>query len=1324
PYIMPKAYIVKEDGSVVNYTTIPSGTNIGHARYFTYYNNDTGNGIGTSNVELTWYNFSTTSYYHRIYYTSSYEFWDRYFASVTNSPNCWIYERFAMIVWNASGNLVAFDSLAKANRHPVSIDVMEEDVLYRLKIRVVDGDNDPIQNAMVYVSNVSNIPEAYSESQATNATGECFFALYYNGTYKIYVNYTTSYIAGGENIVIHTQQNILLTQADRGIIVQKQITLPMATLTIYTKDLLDRSMGTDAYIELYNGSQQIDNGKGTTVNGYITFEDLPYENYTIYTSYVPSDRTYEYWVSHINTTHLNFNTTLASPFTIVLPLTDFYVHVRTYSGAYISGINVEITSPYLIGQNHTILTNDSGIVYFYRVEINTSAPYAYNLTVYKNDAYGQLTWNSTILLTITSDSSSIEHIDMVIPLTYLNIEVRTDDVANNTFEGVRVNVTPESSNTPIAYGVTNSSGQISFYWIRSGNYNVSVLAPASGDTDSAILSAGINYDKIYLFRLTPADYNGTYSALVNKNATQSYVVYYADIFYLTVNYLNLTGAEENPIKENITANDIFFEIYYQNQLLYNISYSTNSSYFINNTVGIYYLKIDTLALKLNASSLSYTITVGAYKIGFDKPEKISYYITILQTPSSYSLTKNYVNVVWTENISISINYIDLMHSFAISDANVTYEIYSDTFYYKGTISQDANTSYILNINTTKIVGFAPGTYILKIYMSQDNYESQVTSLQLVVTKADAVLTILTQASSKVWSENVTFKVDYTSTKGFDILGAEIYVNNESYTDIVFTYNNTSHYYQVIINTTRFSAGTYTLEIIAKHKGFETKYGYIVLTVNPVPTSLEIAGDTYIEFQYGTVNNISISAIFNDTMHNRNITDGTVYYVIEESEVTGSLIFIAGYYKANISVSGMLSGVYHIRVVGSLENYTTISQTIILNITPIVAYIEYVDNYVVPSNDTISLIFNYTTTGNVVIDNAIGHVNWTDNGVSLFRQQDRYVAVIDTSLLPPGNYTLKVTISAPGYEDKIVYIKFTVLKKVVYETEDSYEEYWSNMLPINITVYDMYNSMTPLEDATVSYQWFDESGTFDEIGDGVYTLNLNLTKYNVGTYYLNITVSKDGYYTTSFSVKIIIKAVPMNFTNIEILPEEVEEGSTVTFRVYLVNLLTNSGVVDANVTIKIYKGGTLITTLTLEDLGNGTYYANMSTTDMELGSYLVVTSASKQNYESPGDITKTLLVIEKGVYVPLVGRVPMSSLYFTIGISIIASISLASVVVAVRHLKIPKDIRLLDAAIKAISKGKMFDSEKFPRKDEIITETLQEHFAAYGLPIPKKKVEEE
>ena len=518
PYIMPKAYIVKEDGTVENYTTVPNNYNIGHARYFAYYDDNTGNGIGTSDIELSWYNMTFSSYYYRTHYTSSYEFWDRYFATVTNNPNCWIYERFAMIVWNASDSLVPFASLAKANRHPVSVDVMEEDVLYRLKIRVVDGDGDSIQNAMVYVSNVSNIPEAYSESQTTNATGECFFSLYYNGTYKVYVNYTTSYIAGGKNIVIHTQQNILLTQADRGIIVQKQITLPMATLTIYTKDLLDRSMGTDAYIELYNGSQQIDNGKGTTVDGRITFEDLPYENYTIYASYVPSDRTYEYWVSHINTTHLNFNTKLSSPFTIVLPLTDFYVHVRTYSGAYISGINVKITSPYLIGQNHTIATNDSGIVYFYRVEINTSAPYAYNLTVYKNDAYGQLAWNSTILFKINSTSISVDNIYMVIPLTYLNIRV-IDNTYGNPFQDVAVNVSTYPGGELIATGTTNSSGQITFSWIVSNYYNVTIKAPISGDTNKSVIYAYTNYTAVYNFTLPQITYSPTYTTVSYTHLT-------------------------------------------------------------------------------------------------------------------------------------------------------------------------------------------------------------------------------------------------------------------------------------------------------------------------------------------------------------------------------------------------------------------------------------------------------------------------------------------------------------------------------------------------------------------------------------------------------------------------------------------------------------------------------------------------------------------------------------------------------------------------------------------------------------------------------------
>jgi len=146
-------------------------------------------------------------WYYRVFWrvTSYYEFWDRYWGVVDFSAGGWIYEKFAVYIWNGSQGYAPFQAFAEGMKANLTVSAgTPEDVFYKLEVTVTDPSGAPIPNANVSVFNDGDYTQL-NVSKLTDENGKCTFHLYYSGGgYYLQANLSLPYLPPGDQYVNQT----------------------------------------------------------------------------------------------------------------------------------------------------------------------------------------------------------------------------------------------------------------------------------------------------------------------------------------------------------------------------------------------------------------------------------------------------------------------------------------------------------------------------------------------------------------------------------------------------------------------------------------------------------------------------------------------------------------------------------------------------------------------------------------------------------------------------------------------------------------------------------------------------------------------------------------------------------------------------------------------------------------------------------------------------------------------------------------------------------------------------------------------------------------
>ncbi|MFB0544898.1 MAG: hypothetical protein ACETVN_04225, partial [Asgard group archaeon] len=158
---------------------------------------------------------------------------------------------------------------------------------------------------------------------------------------------------------------------------------------------------------------------------------------------------------------------------------------------------------------------------------------------------------------------------------------------------------------------------------------------------------------------------------------------------------------------------------------------------------------------------------------------------------------------------------------------------------------------------------------------------------------------------------------------------------------------------------------------------------------------------------------------------------------------------------------------------------------------------------------------------------------------------------------------------------------------------------------SVTFRDTYNDI-PITGGNITYEWQYGSGSLNEIGNGLYNFTINTDYLDLGTYYINVTTSKENHDSCSLqlTLEVISVSTALNADKIA-LSEEI--GETAVFQITFSDA-QGSGITGANLTYEWdYGSGQL------EELGEGFYKLTIKTSSLDEGTYYINITASLKNY---------------------------------------------------------------------------------------------------------------
>ncbi|MEX2721324.1 MAG: hypothetical protein Q6362_007945 [Candidatus Wukongarchaeota archaeon] len=205
------------------------------------------------------------------------------------------------------------------------------------------------------------------------------------------------------------------------------------------------------------------------------------------------------------------------------------------------------------------------------------------------------------------------------------------------------------------------------------------------------------------------------------------------------------------------------------------------------------------------------------------------------------------------------------------------------------------------------------------------------------------------------------------------------------------------------------------------------------------------------------------------------------------------------------------------------------------------------------------------------------------------------------------YPVWVNSSSPGFERQ----RFPITVNVI-NISTALNAPYTNLLreygtpaTFSVTFRDSHSNI-PITGANIVYEWHYGSGSLNEIGNGLYNFTINTDCSDLGTYYINVTASKENH--DSCSLQLILEVTPVSATlNADKIALSKEIGETAVFEVTFSDA-QGSRITGATLTYDSDFGSGL-----LEEEDEGVYKLTIKTNSFDEGTYYINITASLKNY---------------------------------------------------------------------------------------------------------------
>ncbi len=408
-------------------------------------------------------------------------------------------------------------------------------------------------------------------------------------------------------------------------------------------------------------------------------------------------------------------------------------------------------------------------------------------------------------------------------------------------------------------------------------------------------------------------------------------------------------------------------------------------------------------------------------------------------------------------------------------------------------------------------------------------------------------------------ESILLKVKYNDTDtGEGITGATVYMRINDWNGIG------NHYVSQMID---YGAGIYGLDInTSGHNGYYSVYvsaqkdyfgqtGYVYLF------NLSITQDTILTYvmttasPYGELTNITVS--YKDDNDNpvlgaNFVLNSSIDYSTPQYDSTTESYWI------EINTSNWNEGTYYIQVNASKSGYRARSILVPVVIRSIETTLTYDSPAPVPWGvENISTQIHYYIDD---IDSSINGAGINSSQITsiicnnsnydltyIFLGDGNYQIEVDTTSLSIGQHILKIEIiNNNHFENGVVYIPIVIEEhnvKIIYDVPDPTPFGFNTTIRIYYS--DLENSSyislnVPPDQLLVN----SSNAEFSTVSSGIYDLNIDSDSYNIGNYYLNVTIVKNKYKTSSITVQFTIRQHYTSFVNDFPLKTPYNENATI------------------------------------------------------------------------------------------------------------------------------------------------------------------------------------
>jgi len=606
---------------------------------------------------------------------------------------------------------------------------------------------------------------------------------------------------------------------------------------------------------------------------------------------------------------------------------------------------------------------------------------------------------------------------------------------------------------------------------------------------------------------------------------------FAEFGFKLWHHTNLTAVESNL--ERVAGDPLLIKVKFLdddiNEPVHFASVKYNSTFGASGVMGylgsgIYFIDIDTSSLEVEDYDFSFNTTLEFYE---NQTADNLIKLTIITQPLALEVPSAAINAMANSYAICQVNVTGATSGALIpGDANMTtdwanpYQVTNDTF---GTFTLNFST---IDIPTHGVFE----SFTITVFANKTDYGSTTGFITLIVNPIQTVADANKSIVNVHLNDIIDIKVNYTIDGSIELIsGANCSVEWEGASNIVSVADG----FIISLDTNGLSITYYTALITLEHVGYANAFKSITIIINPIQTVAD-ANESIVNAYLNEVIDLKVNYTLEDS---NELISGAICSV--DWQGASNIVSVADGFILSLDTKGLTINSYTALISLEQVGYASAFKSVTIVISDQNVNLNVNINFLeVDENSLVETSYNEVITLSCRAYAALEQIYLSGGAITFINEQ------YEQSLVKYDNswFSTSIPISTSTFSLGInyVYIEFQqdnyttttfsfqiLVNQIEFDVQtidfqDSIDVKTGEKIQIKINLTE-FGTVNFIENATISYSWDFGLGNFEEIGDGIYELEIVIPENIRGNYKITLIILKEGsvYKTTQYSFLVVV-----------------------------------------------------------------------------------------------------------------------------------------------------------------------------------------------------------